>query len=492
MSNETSNDRKRKVPEVSLPEEDYVKYLEIKSKSEPSPQAKLLLLQLLAPMPRLDGRILRDIAYRRGGLSIAPASRADNLDDIGLEILVAKKESYLSKLAMISLESLANEIELLEDRIEELKMEIEILNNEQEKLRTKVSYYKSEIDKLLSPPLIEAVVEYLVDNNRAVVRSSTGPNLVVQILESVDRKALRPGARVALNQRGSAIVEVLPEYPDTYVQLMEVIEKPGVRYEDIGGLDEQIRELREVVELPLKEPQLFEELGIEPPKGVLLYGPPGTGKTLLAKAVATEANATFIAIVGSELVQKFIGEGARIVRELFQLARKKAPSIIFIDEIDAIAAKRVDIGTSGEREVQRTLMQLLAEIDGFRPLDKVKVIAATNRIDVLDPAILRPGRFDRKIEIPLPDERGRKEIFRIHTRRMKLSDDVDFDALAKMTEGFSGADIKAAVTEAGYFAIREKRKFVTFEDFVRAIKKIKEKKGVERAEAEGPRFNYRV
>ncbi|MEM4810076.1 MAG: AAA family ATPase, partial [Desulfurococcaceae archaeon] len=200
------------------------------------------------------------------------------------------------------------------------------------------------------------------------------------------------------------------------------------------------------------------------------------GKTLLAKAVATEANATFISIVGSELVQKFIGEGARIVKELFNMARRKAPSIIFIDEIDAIAAKRIDIGTSGEREVQRTLMQLLAELDGFRPLDKVKVIAATNRIDILDPAILRPGRFDRIIEVPYPDKNGRIEIFKIHTRKMKISDDVDFLKLAELTQGFSGADIKAVVTEAGYFAIRENRKIVIFNDFLRAIEKIKSKK----------------
>lgn len=489
MSNETSNERKRRIPEVTIPEEDYIKYLEIKPKAEPNSRMRLLLLQFISPIPQLDAGITQGI-YRRGGLHIGPFSGIDNFEEMGLEILIAKKESYLSKLAAISVESLAEAVELLEDKVEELKMEIEALTNEQEKLWTKVSYYKSEIDKLLSPPLIEGVVEYLINNSRAVVRSSTGPNLIVQVLESVDRNALRPGARVALNQRGSAIVEALPEYPDTYVQLMEVIEKPGIRYEDVGGLEEQVRELREVVELPLKEPQLFEELGIEPPKGVLLYGPPGTGKTLLAKAVATEANATFIAIVGSELVQKFIGEGARIVRELFQLARKKAPSIIFIDEIDAIAARRIDIGTSGEREVQRTLMQLLAEIDGFRPLDKVKVIAATNRIDVLDPAILRPGRFDRKIEIPLPDEKGRKEIFRIHTRRMKLSKDVDFGKLAKITEGFSGADIKAVVTEAGYLAIRDKRKFVTIEDFERAIRKIKEKKSGDRAEEGEPLFNY--
>jgi proteasome regulatory subunit len=363
-----------------------------------------------------------------------------------------------------------------EDYIKYLESKIRLLEMEREKLLMKVNYYKSELEKLISPPLIEGVIEYVLGDGRAVVKSTTGPNLVVAIADNIDKNLIKPGVRVALNQRGSAIVEVLPSYTDTYVQLMEVIEKPSVRYEDIGGLSEQIRELREVVELPLKNPELFGEIGIEPPKGVLLYGPPGCGKTMLAKAVAAESNATFIAIVGSELVQKFIGEGARIVRELFELARKKAPSIVFIDELDAIAAKRIDIGTSGEREVQRTLMQLLAEIDGFRPLDRVKIIAATNRIDILDPAILRPGRLDRIIEVPLPDFNGRIEIFRIHTRRMKLAENIDFQELARMTNGFTGAEIKAVVTEAGYNAIRDNRRQVTMNDFLKAIEKVRSKK----------------
>ncbi|MEM4517629.1 MAG: proteasome-activating nucleotidase, partial [Desulfurococcaceae archaeon] len=352
------------------------------------------------------------------------------------------------------------------------------LEEERRRLLLKLEYYRSEIEKLLSPPLIEAYVEYVLPDNRVVVKSSNGPNLIVQVAENVDRSKLRPGARVALNQRGSVVVDVLPDYPDPYVQLMEVVEKPGVRYSDIGGLENQIRELREVVELPLKNPELFEELGIEPPKGVLLYGPPGCGKTLLAKAVAAESNAVFISLVASELVQKYIGEGARIVRELFALARRKAPAIIFIDEIDAIAAKRIEIGTSGEREVQRTLMQLLAELDGFKPLDRVKVIAATNRIDILDPAILRPGRLDRIIEIPLPDKKGRVEILKIHTRKIKIMGEVDYELLSELSEGFSGAEIRLAVIEAGYIALRENRKYVTLKDLIKGIEKVKSKKEV--------------
>ena len=364
----------------------------------------------------------------------------------------------------------------LEEYVRVLEEENKRLKMEYEKLVMRIKFYRNEIEKLLSTPLIEAVIVKVLDDNRVVVKSSTGPNLVVNVLDSIPREKLRPGQHVALNQKGSTIVAILPEYNDPYVSSMEIIERPNVSYEDIGGLKEQITELREVVELPLKNPELFKEIGIEPPKGVLLYGPPGCGKTLLAKAVAHEANATFISIVGSELVQKFIGEGARIVRELFRLARQKAPSIVFIDEIDAIAARRIDIGTSGEREVQRTLMQLLAELDGFKPLDRVKVIAATNRIDILDPAILRPGRFDRLIEIPLPDYEGRLEIFKIHTRKMKLGEDVDLKELARITEGASGADIKAIVTEAGYYAIRDGRKVVVMNDFLRAVKKVMSKR----------------
>ena len=366
----------------------------------------------------------------------------------------------------------------LEDYIRFLEARIKYLEIEKEKLNSQVRYYKNEIEKLMSAPLIEATLLDVLPDGRAIVKSSTGPILIVKMLSSIDTDKLRPGTRVAINQRGSAIVEILPDSEDPYVKSMEVIERPNVSFDDIGGLSEQIRELKEVVELPLTHPEIFEEIGIEPPKGVLLYGPPGCGKTLLAKAVAREAGATFISIVGSELVQKFIGEGARIVREVFRLARKKAPSIVFIDEIDAIAARRLDVGTSGEREVQRTLMQLLAELDGFKPLDKVKVIAATNRIDILDPAILRPGRFDRLIEVPLPDYKGRIEIFMVHTRKMKLADDVNIEELARMTDGATGAEIKAICTEAGYNAIRAKRRFVTMDDFIKAVKKIMSKKDI--------------
>ena len=363
-----------------------------------------------------------------------------------------------------------------EDELIALKKKVAKLKRELNRMRAELELYKKEVSKLSNPPLIEATLLDILPDGKAVVKSSAGPTLVVAVSDMIPKELLKPGISVAINQRGSMIVDVLKGLEDPYVKAMEVVERPKTRYSDVGGLKEQLNEVREVVELPLKNPELFKELGVEPLKGVLLYGPPGCGKTLIARAIAGEVGATFIRVVGSELVNKFIGEGARIVREVFNLARKKAPSIIFIDEIDAIAAKRVDIGTSGEREVQRTLMQLLAELDGFDPLSGVSVIAATNRLDILDPAILRPGRFDRIVYIPPPDRKGRLEILQIHTRKMKLAPDVNLEKIAEMTEGATGADLKAIVTEAGYNAIRAGRKVVTFEDFLKAVEKVLSKR----------------
>jgi len=245
-----------------------------------------------------------------------------------------------------------------------------------------------------------------------------------------------------------------------------------VDYSMIGGLDEVLQEVRESVELPLTEPELFEELGIEPPSGVLLHGAPGTGKTLIAKAIASQAKATFIRMSGSDLVQKFVGEGSRLVKDIFQLARDKSPSILFIDEIDAVGSMRTYDGTSGSAEVNRTMLQLLAEMDGFDPKGNVKVVAATNRVDLLDPALLRPGRFDRSIEIPLPDEKGRVEILKIHTRKMNLANDVDFEKLAKVMNGMSGAEISVITKEAGIFVLRRRGKQITMADFMKAYEKV--------------------
>lgn len=360
----------------------------------------------------------------------------------------------------------------LERQARQLETEKQMVESERLRLQREVNNLKVELERLRSPPLFMGYIVEVLDNKSAVVRSTTGPNLVVSISRQVDINELKPDTRVALNQRTFSIVNILPATQDPMVQKMELIEKPSEKYADVGGLEPQIQELKETVELPLLKPELFEKIGIDPPKGVLLHGPPGTGKTLLAKAVAHETQAAFIRLIGSELVQKFIGEGARLVREIFEFARENSPSILFIDELDAIGSRRLDLATSGDREVQRTLMQLLSELDGFNPRGDVKVVAATNRIDILDPAMLRPGRFDRIIEIPMPNSESRLEIFKIHSSGMNLKGNVDFDYLIQMTDGASGADIKNICTESGMFAIRSNRDHVINDDFTDAIKKI--------------------
>jgi proteasome regulatory subunit len=346
-------------------------------------------------------------------------------------------------------------------------MEAEIL-----RLQREVKRLKTELDRLRYPPLIVGTVRDVLTDGRLVVKSSTGPDFVVNSAETVEHEKVAIGSRVALNKQTLAVMGVLPASLDPLVTASEIVSRPSVTYDDIGGLNDQIREIREAVEYPLLRSELYRKVGVDPPKGVLLIGPPGTGKTMIAKAVAHHTNATFIRLVGSELVQKYIGEGARLVRELFQLAREKAPTIIFIDEIDSIGAKRLEVATSGDREVQRTLMQLLAEMDGFEPLSNVKITAATNRPDILDEALLRPGRFDRIVEIPVPTFPGRVEIFKIHSKGMALKENLDWEALASRCENCTGADIKSICTEAGMWAIREERDAVSQVDFERAIEKV--------------------
>ncbi len=340
------------------------------------------------------------------------------------------------------------------------------------RLQREIRRLKAELERLKSPPLIIGTVEDILVNGKVVVKSTTGPNFIVNTSDYVSKETIIIGSRVALNKQTLAVMAVLPSSVDPMVLGAEIIEKPEVSYEEIGGLEDQLREIKEAVEDPLLKPQLYKKVGIEPPKGILLVGPPGTGKTLLAKAVAHQTNATFIRVVGSELVQKYIGEGARLVRELFELARRKSPTIVFIDELDSIAAKRLEVATSGDREVQRTLVQLLAELDGFDHLGDVKIIGATNRPDIIDEALLRPGRFDRIIEIPIPVQGARVKIFHIHTKKMNITEDVDIEELAAKCDGSTGADIKAICTEAGMFAIRENREIASHEDFDKAIEKV--------------------
>jgi proteasome regulatory subunit len=394
----------------------------------------------------------------------------------------------------IAIDEIQRKISVLEERNLELVEETRRVEGEKRfiegeliRLQKELKRLKAELERLKAPPLIIGQIKDVLADGRVVVKSSTGPDFIVSTSDYVSPELLIAGARVALNKQTLAVMGVLPPSLDPIVIGAEIIEKPETVYDDIGGLQDQILEVREAVEDPLLRPDLYKKVGIDPPKGVLLVGPPGTGKTLLAKAVAKQTNATFIRFVGSELVQKYIGEGARLVRELFDLARQKAPSIVFIDEIDSVGAKRLELATSGDREVQRTLMQLLAELDGFNPLGEVKIIGATNRPDILDEALLRPGRFDRIIEIPMPNFEARSDIYKIHTKRMNLDSNVNLDELAVHSEGATGADIKAIATEAGMFAIRDNRDVVTMVDFEKAIAKVLSEES-DKAMESGPMF----
>lgn len=344
------------------------------------------------------------------------------------------------------------------------------LSEENKILKETVNKLREELDRFKSAPLMVCDVKNVFDKE-AIIRLPNGNQFYVNISSECDK--IKAGDAILADQKNLTIIRKIPATRKFDIESFVIVEKPKVSWDSIGGLSMQANEIKEVVELPLKKPELFKKVGITPPKGILLYGSPGTGKTLLAKAVASSTNSTFIQIVASELVQKFIGEGAKMVKEIFELARSRAPSIVFVDELDALAAKRIEMGTSGEREVNRTFMQLLAEIDGFHPLDNVKIIGATNRKDILDSAIIRPGRLDRIIHVPLPKKEGRLEILKIHSQRMSLDVDVDLAALATVMEDMSGAEIKAVCTEAGYFAIREDRIKITREDMLKAIEKVR-------------------
>lgn len=344
-----------------------------------------------------------------------------------------------------------------------------VLEDENKILREAVNSLREEVERFKAPSLMVAEVAEVMGDH-ALIKIPNGNKFYVSVSKNVKIEA---GDSVLVEQKNLNIVDKVYVSKNFDVERFVIIEKPKVSWNEIGGLKVQIEDIKEVVELPLTHPELFKKIGIQPPKGILLYGPPGTGKTLLAKAIANSTNATFIEIVGSEVVQKFIGDGAKLIKEIFLLAKSKAPSIVFIDELDALCAKRIELGTSGEREVQRTFMQLLAELDGFKPLDNVKIIGCTNRKDILDPAILRPGRLDRLIEVPNPDLEGMKQIYKIHMKNMPLDKKVNLAKVYDISKDISGAEIKAVVTEAGYFAIRDGREIVKEEDFMNAITKIR-------------------
>ncbi|HOB17562.1 MAG TPA: proteasome-activating nucleotidase [Candidatus Methanoculleus thermohydrogenotrophicum] len=364
-----------------------------------------------------------------------------------------------------------SEHDMLKLQIQDLKAQILDYKLKNELLEKELLQLRKENSQLKRTPLFVAAVVDVLDNGEVYLRQQGNNQEYVTTVNEKLHRILKPGMKVAVNNTLS-IVKTIGNIYDSRVRVMELDEQPDVTFEQIGGLRDEIEEVREAVEYPLTKPEVYERVGVEPPKGILLYGPPGTGKTLIAKAVANQSHARFIRMSGSELVHKYIGEGAQLVRELFVLARERAPAIVFIDEIDAIGSMRTNDGTSGSAEVQRTLMQLLAEMDGFGNRGNVRIMAATNRIDMLDPALLRPGRFDRIIQIPLPDTGARLEILKIHTAKMTLAGDVDLAEIAELTGKTTGAELQAICREAGMMAVRRDAEAVEREDFFAAIKKV--------------------
>ena len=370
---------------------------------------------------------------------------------------------------------------MLEEELQMLTIREEYLKEDHKNLTREYIRAKEEVKKIQSVPLLIGQILEMVDENYGIVtNASIGySNEMVRVLSTIDREKLKPNTSVALYRVSNAVVDIMPNETDASVQLMKMTEKPDVGYQDVGGLELQKQEIREAVELPLTHPELYQQIGIDPPRGVLLYGPPGTGKTMLAKAVAHHTTAAFIRVVGSEFVQKYLGEGPKMVRDIFRMAKESAPSIIFIDEIDSIATKRFDAQTGGDREIQRILLELLNQMDGFDQSVNVKIIMATNRADTLDPALLRPGRLDRKIEFPIPDRRQKRLIFQTVTSKMNLSEETDLEDFVTRPERISPADISAVCQEAGLQAVRRNRYVIMHKDFERAYQKIIKKRDTE-------------
>jgi 26S proteasome regulatory subunit T3 len=409
------------------------------------------------------------------------------MDEIGLAFNGKTKDTVKKVTAPKKKEEVILEFSAIEkkekfdlfQRLKELQRKEEFLNIQEEYIRHEVKNLKrellraqEEVKRIRSVPLVIGQFSEMIDQHTGIVGSTTGSNYYVRILSTIDRELLKPNSSVALHRQSSALVDVVPPETDSSIRLLQDSEKPDVSYSDIGGLDMQKQEIREAVELPLTHPELYRQIGIDPPRGVLLYGPPGTGKTMVAKAVAHHTDASFIRVVGSEFVQKYLGEGPRMVRDVFRLAKENEPSIIFMDEIDAIATKRFDAQTGGDREVQRVLLELLNQMDGFDQNTTIKVIMATNRADTLDPALLRPGRLDRKIEFPVPDRRQKRLILQVLTSKMNLSEEVDLEDYVSRPDKLSGADLSALCQEAGMQAVRRNRYVILPKDFEKGYKKV--------------------
>jgi 26S proteasome regulatory subunit T6 len=363
--------------------------------------------------------------------------------------------------------------------VQERLADLQRLKARRNELNAKVRMLREELQHLQEPGSYVGEVVKQMGQKKVLVKINPEGKYVVDLDENqIDIKDLAPNTRVALRNDSYTLHKILPTKVDPLVSLMKVEAVPDSTYDMIGGLEKQVMEIKEVIELPIKHPELFESLGVAQPKGVLLFGPPGTGKTLLARAVAHHTDCTFIRVSGAELVQKYIGEGSRMVRELFVMAREAAPSIIFMDEIDSIGQSRGGGGSGGgDSEVQRTMLELLNQLDGFEPAQNIKVVMATNRIDILDSALLRPGRIDRKIEFPNPNTENRMSIMKIHSRKMNLLRNIDLKVIAEKMNNASGAECKAVCTEAGMYALRERRVHVTQEDFEMAVAKVMKKEG---------------
>jgi 26S proteasome regulatory subunit T5 len=420
-----------------------------------------------------------------------PVDAAPNADVVG----VSTREQYEKELGELSNEQVQSRVRMYENNLRLMRNEYLDVEHDCAKLLGKTTDANEKLTKnKVLPYLVSNIVEVIdvvpegvqegvtelstqVTGKCVIIKTTMRQTIFLPVPGFIEPEDLKPGELVGVNKDSFLIYEKLPAEYDSRIKSMELEEKPTEEYTDIGGLDKQIEELREAVVLPLTHGEKFKAIGIEPPKGLLMHGPPGTGKTMLARACAAQSDAAFLKLAGPQLVQMFIGDGAKIVRDAFALAREKAPTIIFIDELDAIGTKRFDSGANNDREVQRTMLELLNQLDGFSSDTRVKVIAATNRPDILDPALLRSGRLDRKIEFPIPNEEARMQVLQIHTRKMNCSrKDIDFKELARSTEDFNCAQVKAVCVEGGMCALRRNSKIIVHEDFVEGISVVLSKK----------------